>query len=256
MPLTFSADTHQPALFKGLAVAEFTRWMADDVHRLGKLMFANGVPYRFTFLCPWLDVLGTETDWQRDGHYQPVPVSQTDLWRTMAGAKPYLLLMNTDFDTFGAAMVERYFQRALFYGMWPGFFSQNAADHVYWQNPKWYDRDRTRFQKYLPLIRRVAEAGWQPVTDATCDNAAILVERYGPNERGAVYFTLLNDTAQEQSGDLRSDSKALRLPHGCVARELIGGERLTPADGGWAVRLAPQEAKVLCITASAKQTSE
>ena len=51
MPLTFSADTHQPALFKGLAVAEFTRWIADDVHGLGKLMFANGVPYRFTARC-------------------------------------------------------------------------------------------------------------------------------------------------------------------------------------------------------------
>lgn len=256
VPLTFSADTYQPALFKGLAVAEFTRWIAADVHGLGKLMFANGVPYRFTFLCPWLDVLGTETDWQREGHYQPVPLSQTDLWRTMAGAKPYLLLMNTDFDIFGPAMVEKYFQRALFYGMWPGFFSPNAADHAYWQNPKWYDRDRTRFQKYLPLIRRVAEAGWQPVTDATCANEAVLVERFGPDAGGAVYFTLFNDTAQEQSGDLRCDAKALRLPHGCVARELIGGKPLLPADGGWGFQLAPQEVKVLCVSAGRQPTAE
>ncbi len=250
VPLTFSADTRQPALFKGLAVFEFTKWLAGDVHRLGKLMFANGVPYRFTFLCPWLDVLGTETDWLRDGRYRPVPLPQSDLWRTMAGGKPYLLLMNTDFDTFGPAMVEKYFQRALFYGMWPGFFSHNAADNPYWGNPKWYDRDRPRFQKYLPLIRRVAEAGWQPVTDAKCDNDAIFVERFGPDAGGAVYFTLLNDTAQEQSGTVRCDAKALRLPRGVVAQELVSGERLVAADGGWPVRLAPQEAKVICLAPS------
>jgi len=52
VPLTFSPETKQPALFKGLAVFEFTRWLAGDVHRMGKLMFANSVPYRFTYLCP------------------------------------------------------------------------------------------------------------------------------------------------------------------------------------------------------------
>jgi hypothetical protein len=51
-----------------------------------------------------------------------------DLLRSMSGAKPYLLLMNTDYDRFTPDLVEKYFQRCLFYGMWPGFFSHNAAD--------------------------------------------------------------------------------------------------------------------------------
>ena len=101
------------------------------------------------------------------------------LWRTMAGRKPYLLLMNTDYDAFTPGLVERYFQRSLFYGMWPGMFSHNASENPYWQNPKWYNRDRPLFKKYLPLIRRVAEAGWQPVTHAACENERIWVERSG-----------------------------------------------------------------------------
>jgi hypothetical protein len=247
VPLAFSADTHQPALLKGLAVFEFTKWFCDDVHRLGKLTFANGVPYRFPFLCPWLDVLGTETDWLRDGRYAPAPVAQMDLWRTMAGGKPYLLLMNTDYDVFGPAMVEKYFQRALFYGMWPGFFSHNASENPYWQNPKWYERDRPLFKKYLPLIKRVAEAGWQPVTHATSDNAAILVERFGPDAAGTVYFTVFNDTAREQGGMVKCDFKALRLPRDVAGKELITGTSVALAEAGWPIRLAPQEAKVLCL---------
>ena len=78
------------------------------------------MPYRFTFLCPWLDVLGTESDWLSEGKDRPASDAQISLWRAMAGAKPYLLLMNTDFDAFTPDLVERYFQRSLFYGMWPG----------------------------------------------------------------------------------------------------------------------------------------
>jgi len=41
-------ETKRLVLFKGMAIFEFTRWLAEDVHRMGKLMFANRVPYRFT----------------------------------------------------------------------------------------------------------------------------------------------------------------------------------------------------------------
>ncbi len=245
VPLTFSTDTRQPALFKGLAVFEFTKWMSDDVHRLGKLMFANSVPYRLTFLCPWLDVLGTETDWLPNGKYAPASDATMSLWRTASGAKPYLLLMNTDYDQFTPDLVEKYFQRALFYGMWPGFFSHNAADNPYWQNPKWHNRDRPLFRKYIPIIRRVAEAGWQPVTGATCDNERIWIERFGPDASGAVYLTLYNDTAQPQSGALRLDSRALGVANNLSAHELLTATPVELAGVVARISLAPQQAKVV-----------
>jgi hypothetical protein len=247
VPLTFSADTRQPALFKGLAVFEFTKWMADDVHRLGKLMFANGVPYRFTYLCPWLDVLGTETDWLRAGQYQPASFQQMDLWRTLSGAKPYLLLMNTDYDKFTPDIVEQYFQRALFYGMWPGFFSHNAADNPYWQNPKWYNRDRPLFRKYIPIIKRVSEAGWQPVTEARCDNEKISLERFGPDTKGAVYFTLHNDTSQPRTASVTINLRALNLPGECRAEELVAGQSFTWPENDWSCSLKPRETRVICL---------
>lgn len=242
VPLTFSLDTRKPALFKGLAVAEFTRWMAEAVHRRNLLMFANGVPYRFTFLCPWLDVLGTETDWLVNGKYRPAADETMCLWRAMSGAKPYLLLMNTDFEAFGPS-VEKYFQRALFYGMWPSMFSHNAADNPYWQKPAWYNRDRPLFQKYLPLIRRVAEAGWQPVTGARVDNPGIHAERFGPDARGAVFFTLLNDTEQAQTGRLTMEFSAAPKEAGLL--DSISGREITGGPGGWALALAPQQALLL-----------
>ena len=245
VPLTFDPETKQPALFKGLAVFEFTRWFSEEVHGLGKLTFANGVPYRFTYLCPWLDVLGTETDWVRLGKYHPPSDEQMDLWRTMSGSKPYLLLMNTDYDVFTSDMVERYFERSLFYGMFPGMFSHNAADNPYWQNPKWYNRDRPLFKKYLPLVKRVAEAGWQAVTDAECDNAQVLVERFGTESAGTLFFTLFNDTQFRQAGRLRIDSRALGLKEPLRAKELISDR---PCDlSSEPIELEPQQAKVITV---------
>jgi hypothetical protein len=245
VPLTFSSDSFHPALFKGLAVFEFTRWIAEDVHRMGKLMFANGVPYRFSFLCPWLDVLGTETDWLRAGKYQPASITQMDFWRALSGAKPYLLLMNTDYDQFTPDLVEKYFQRCLFYGMWPGMFSHNAADHPYWQNPKWYNRDRPLFKRYIPLIKRVAESGWQPVTEARVSNDRLLVERFGAKGTEVVCFTVFNDTTQPQAGRLQIDAAGLGLTSQTLAvRDLLTGEERPFTAAGLDLVLQPQEVKV------------
>ena len=247
VPLSFATDTRQPALFKGLAVHEFTRWISDDVHRLGGLMFANGVPYRFGFLCPWLDVLGTETDWLPGGTYQPASHPQMALWRTLSGAKPYLLLMNTDYERLTPALVERYFQRSLFYGMFPSMFSHNASENPYWRNPAWYNRDRPLFKKYVPLIKRAAEAGWQPVTGARCDNPALFVERFGPTETGVAYFTVLNTSAQVQAGVLRIEPGREPFRSPGVVTELVSGRALARSGGGWALELPAEAAALVCV---------
>ncbi len=155
-----------------------------------------------------LDVSGTETNWWQNGAWKPVSPAQMDAWRSMSYQKPYLLLMNTDFETFGG-QVERYFQRCLFWGIYPSMFSHNAADNPYWRNPNWYNRDRELFQKYIPLIRRVAEAGWQPITYATAEGAWI--ERYGANT-----FTVFNPDGTERDVRLHIDLRALNISASAV----------------------------------------
>jgi hypothetical protein len=177
------------------------------------------------------------------GTYRPASHAQMAYWRTLSGAKPYLLLMNTDYDAF-APHVERYFQRSLFYGMYPSMFSHNASENPYWQNPTWYNRDRPLFRKYLPLIRRVAESGWQPVTGAVCDNPEIWVERFGADPDGVRYYTLYTDSPQAQSGAL-SEEAAAGSNTNLVATELLSGAVLSRIGGGWEVELLPQAAAVV-----------
>ncbi len=219
-PLTFSMETHQPAIFRGLIAQEYIRGIADDVHGMGKLMMANSTPIRLCWLAPLLDVLGSETNWNSGGQWRPM--SDTDLLyrRALCKGKPYCFLMNTDFEQFPHALVERYMKRSLAYGMFPGFFSHNASQGHYFTRPELYNRDRPLFKKYVPLCRLLAEAGWQPVTRAHSSDQQVYLERFGDR-----YLTVLNDSQERREVTIRLDQSA---PDSC--RELLSGRDIVLKD--------------------------
>ena len=196
LPLTFDTRTKKPVLLNIMSTYEFTIHVAEWVRGLGKSLMANSVPHQFPWLANLLDVMGTETNWLRGGRFSPPSADYMYLKRTMAWHKPYMFLMNTHYEDFGPEMVEKYMQRCLFYGMFPGFFSEDASTHPYFGNPKWYNRDRHLFRKYLPAIRQIAEAGWEPITRAKTDDPAVWVERFGQTPETGLYFTVMN-TADE-----------------------------------------------------------
>ena len=232
LPLTFDAKTKRPGIFKGVSVFEFTRKVAADMHALNKSLFGNGVPYRFSWLLANFDIMGTETVWLgKDGSYAPEKDEQMAVWRTLSGQKPYLLLQNTDFHKFDHDMVERYMRRVLFYGLFPSMFSVDAASNPYWENPEIYNRDRSLFKKYVPLVREVAEAGWEPVTLARSSNRNVFAERFGRR-----YLTLCNDTAKSQKARVSIDFPARRQ-----AVERISGAAIpVSAKGLFTIELPPQ----------------
>ena len=242
-PLTFTRTDHRPVIHKGFAVDEFTEWIARDVHGLGKLMFANAVPYRFTFLCRHLDVMGTETNWLWQGRWGPWAHSSLGMVRTLCAQKPYLFLQNTQFEPFGP-YVERYFQRCLLYGMYPSFFSPDASTGNYWTLPELYNRDRELHRKYQPVIRRVGEAGWQPITLARADTPGILLERFGPNAAGESFITVFNDGSEVQTARVRLDASL----GAAAATELLSGQTLALTDGTFEVTLAPEACLAVMVT--------
>jgi hypothetical protein len=249
VPLTFSTSSKKPVIHKAFSVYEFAKWMAKDVHAMGKLMFANSVPHRFAFLCPHFDIMGTEMNWLRDGKWNPASDEWMNFKRTMCYQKPYLFLMNTNYDQFTPNLVEKYFQRSLFYGMFPSMFSHNASDDPYWRAPKWYNRDRHLFKRYLPFVKMVAEAGWEPMTYAVSDNPNVYIERFGPDAKGNIYFTLLNDSADTQQTTITIMTEKLGIKDAKEMRDLISGEELEviSKDGRMTVKLTMEPGRVRVV---------
>jgi len=234
-PLTFASDSHRPAIFRGLVVYEYVRAQAKDVHAMGKLMMANGTPGRLCWLAPWLDVMGTETDWNRGGVWRPMSAEEMMYRRAMCGKKPYCFLMNTVFEEFPQARVEKYMKRCLAYGMFPGFFSHNASEGHYFSRPALYNRDRPLFKKYVSLCKHVAEAGWEPITLVRSSSPAVHIERFGSR-----HLTVFND-----SGERRTTVLTLDGLKATTGRELLGGGEIRWQNGEAAITLDGEDLAVI-----------
>ncbi|MHC4517103.1 MAG: hypothetical protein ACYTAS_00815 [Planctomycetota bacterium] len=234
-PLTFSIGEHKPAIFRGSIAFEYIQALAEDVHAMDKLMMANSTPIRLCWLAPLLDVLGSETDWNPGGTWRPMSDSDLLFRRALCRDKPYCFLMNTDFGRFSHELVEKYMKRCLAYGMFPGFFSHNAAQGHYFTRPELYDRDRDLFKKYVPLCRAVAEAGWQPVTYVRSNQETVCVERFGDE-----YLTIFNDSSQRQRVTLTAEVDIT-----AQARELVDGQDVEWREGRVTLTLGPENVAIL-----------
>ncbi len=234
-PLTFSPDTHQPALFRGLIAFEYVRAITRDVHRMDKLMMANSTPIRLPWLAPMLDVMGTETNWNPGGRWRPMSDAELLYRRAMCKGKPFCFLMNTRFEEFSHELVERYMKRALAHGMFPGFFSHNASQGHYFTRPELYNRDRPLFRKYVPLCKRVAEAGWEPVTLAHSSDEHVYVERFGTR-----YLTLFNDSPEQRTTTIRLD-----IDPPASSRELVTGRVVSWREGQATLTLDAEDVAVI-----------
>lgn len=239
-PLTFDTDTHRPVVPTWFSTCELTRFMSQDLRRRGKLLMANATPLRLHCFAPLLDVMGCERNWLPGGTWQPDSDDYFCLVRTLSNRKPYLLLQNTDFDAF-APYVERYFARCMFYAVYPSFFSIDAANNPYWMAPRWYNRDRPLFRKYIPVIKKLSAEGWQPVTHASSSNPRVFLERYGTR-----HLTVMNDSRERQQARLVLDLRQLGLASARI-RDVLSGETVgtTTASETILLTLGPEEVRVL-----------
>ena len=239
-PLCYAPGSRKVGLYKGMIGFEYVRALAKDMHARGCYMMANSTPINWCWLAPLLDVMGTETDWNRGGKWQPMSDEELLYRRALCKGKPYCFLMNTDFSKFTYACSEKFMKRALAYGMFPGYFSADASTGHYFTRPELYNRDRPLFKKYVPLCKLVAEAGWEPLTGAVSDNASVIVERFGW-QPGVCYLTVYNLSETRQNAVVTLT--ALAVPSSCHDR--VTGAAITWPEKRAAIELDAGDVRVL-----------
>ncbi len=190
-PLSFSNDDGGPAQLAPQAHAELYRALGAELHPAGKHLFGNVFPEAMRFCAHLNDVMGSETD-------KLVEADRLSrIRRTLAGTKVVtnLLQYNWDVPTYiTTEEMERYIRGQLFWGFYPGVSSGGGmwvggAPDRYFSHPDLYERDRPLFRRYIPVIRQLGAAGWEPVTAAT-GGASASIERFGDFTRGPVLLTV------------------------------------------------------------------
>jgi len=191
-PCSYEAGVFQPSLATKIAGYEFIRDLGEAMRRRHLYLMGNFPCWRFPFYMKYIDIPGEETTWRLGGQYQALSDSQLLYRRIISGQKPYGFLQASNFDEFKGPLVERYFRDCLFWGFLPGFFSADGATSPYWSKSEWYERDRPLFKSYIPIIRRLAMAGWQPLGPVRSDDEALWIEHFGTEDSGILHITLRN----------------------------------------------------------------
>ncbi|MBQ5795974.1 MAG: hypothetical protein IIW14_08305, partial [Kiritimatiellae bacterium] len=181
-PLTFSLDEYRPVVFKGLSVWDYCQDISRRLRERNRVLFANATPNHWSYLTPVMDAVGIEIGWNDGGKWQPDSPEQLIFWRAVAGDKPYCFLM-TNNSSFTREKTEAFMKISLAYGLFPGF-----QCNYFYDGGGRHERDRDLWKKYMPLIRRVSEAGWRPVNRlAACEGVGVVMEQFGEK-----YLTLFN----------------------------------------------------------------
>ena len=199
--LSFDSSSFKPVVPQAFSTYEIANEMSTWLHGKGKFLMANTTPVTYFAYMSLIDCAGIEVNWLSGGAWTPDSDDVFNYRRTMSYHKPYMLLQNTDFSKFGSKEVSLYFKKCVFYGVYPSFFSADAASNPYWENPALYNRDRELFKTIIPLIRILGAEGWEPVTNAHTSDPSIFVERYGVRT-----WTVFNDGTAPKAYTVTIDS--------------------------------------------------
>ncbi len=225
VPLTYGGEPAQVCLWNLQSHAEYLWEAARRLHARGKILMANGVGADRVMLGFACDVMGREGAPAYDsgeGFYAA---------RVAAGVKPYCLLNATHRTS------ARLWNSCLYLGYLMGCNSPaGLADEA----------------KYLPLIIRCNEAGWQPVTQARARPAEVGVERWGGEKAGApLLFTVMNRSTGSVNAEVVIDGNVMQRRRPVRAATLVAKRpfEMTEAGGRLVLkfRLGPEEAEVLEI---------
>ena len=97
----------------------------------------------------------------------------------------------------------------------------------------------------------MAEAGWEPVTYARTGDANVYLERFGPDDAGNVYLTVLNDSDEGRVATIQVQTGSLSVADPRQVTDLVTGEEIDvgASDSGaeLTTRLGPEQVRVLLL---------
>jgi len=210
-PLTFSYATGKPVISGLAAMAEYM----DFIRQKNRITMANSDDSYVAYAAPFLDMLGAGENFYQD--------ASSDQALTHDRAVAYhksVSFGNSGLLSISPEEAESRFRLLLCYHIYPGIFFSGEEE---------LERARPIYQRYIPLMRAMGQAGWEPIPWAALDDPALWVERYGPGPDGVAYFALRNPADGPRAATLTIEASGLgrAAPADIAVTEALSGRTLT-----------------------------
>ena len=206
VPLTYSGNPAQVCIWNLQSHAEYMWEARKRLHAKNKILMANGVHPERVMLGFACDVMG------REGSPAYSVGEEFYALRIAAGVKPYCLLNAHH------RVSPQLWNSCLYMGYLMGCNDpKGLADEA----------------RYLPLIIKCNEAGWEPITHARTTPSVVGIERWGgktPNT--PLFFTVMNRSTETVTATVTLDLAALQRMGRRRAVALLDGNALQTESRG------------------------
>ena len=199
-PLTFSYATGTPVISGLAAMSEYM----DFIRRKSYVTMANSDSTYAGYAAPYLDMIGAGENFGDDAASdEALSHDRTVAFRKSVSFGDSGLLQASQQEA------EARFKLLLFYHVYPGIFFSDAES---------LERVRPLYRRFIPLMRAMGRAGWEPVPWAATEGAPLWVERYGPSRDGRAYFAVRNPTDSAHAATLAVEASGFGRPVGANVR--------------------------------------
>jgi hypothetical protein len=201
-PLVFSYNTGKPVILNVFSQYECIDRISNELHNESQFLAANIFGNAYNFYAHLLDITGSEIgDFESD--------YDSSYRRTLSSKKTISNILQWKWGNsppISHDEMENYITQSTFYGIFPYISKEGGngtwyGEGTYWLNSTLYERDRNLFKKYIPIIKNLSKAGWEPILYAYSDNNKIFIERYG-NLDTFLFYTLRTETGSVQTGTI------------------------------------------------------
>ncbi len=135
--------------------------------------------------------------------------------RSASFQKPAVLLNFLNLHGFDVrSKHDQHWRMAVLYGLYPSI--GRRCDEA-------YDLYGDLYRRFMPSLKRISAAGWEPVTYAHAEPEGPELERFGTSPEDGLFITAYNETADEYDGDLLLDAEALGIEDGMLACDTTRG---------------------------------
>ena len=162
------------AMWHTFSCVEHMKYTYEHMRRMNRPVMGNSsANFNLPFVVPYLDYVGACEDYDCGSSMQNMAIV-----RALSGTKPAGYALSAS----GGPQDETMLRQCMVFGVWPGCGSLAAG--TTWEGL------RSLYQTYMPRFDELDAAGWSPITGATASNTSMLLERFGPDSSGNIFYVL------------------------------------------------------------------
>ncbi len=177
-PCSFKSGEDQPGVMPVSSAYELTVALSGALHDMKKRLVIQAPAPFLPFFIPYADGLIFAV--------RPADLTEQNMnrWRAAAGQKPCKLQMDPSGVPLDESGLRSYFDKCLAWAFFPGVDNSGLG------------------ATYIPLIRRLSEAGWEPAGSIRSSDADVRLEQFGNPTPSIAHVTLRNMTKSDKDFEI------------------------------------------------------